>query len=123
MALSQVRQNFHAECEAAINAQISQELHACYVYMAVAAHFQRDDVALPQFHKFFDKMVKEELQHAQQVSLIIRNSIDFTSFFAILSIIFHNAVADLGGGKGENSPPQAEKIAVEKWCYFRRLYF
>ena len=28
------------------------------------------------------------------------------------------------GGKGGNSPPpETEKIVVEKWCYFRKLYF
>ena len=30
-----------------------------------------------------------------------------------------------GGGRGEipPPPPETEKIVVEKWCYFRRLYF
>ena len=28
-----------------------------------------------------------------------------------------------GGGKGGNPPPETEKIVVEKWCYFRELYF
>ena len=26
-------------------------------------------------------------------------------------------------GKGGKSPPKLKKIVVEKWCYFRRLYF
>ena len=26
-------------------------------------------------------------------------------------------------GKGGNPPPETEKIVVEKWCYFRKLYF
>ena len=35
MAQSQVRQNFHVECEAALNKQINVELHASYVYMSM----------------------------------------------------------------------------------------
>ena len=28
------------------------------------------------------------------------------------------------GGRGEiPPPPETEKIVVEKWCYFRKLYF
>ena len=27
------------------------------------------------------------------------------------------------GEMGEIHPPETEKIVVEKWCYFRRLYF
>ena len=26
-------------------------------------------------------------------------------------------------GEGGNPPPETEKIVVDKWCYFRRLYF
>ena len=31
----------------------------------------------------------------------------------------------VAGGKGGKSPPppETEKIVVEKWCYFRKLYF
>lgn len=32
---SQVRQNFHQDCEAAINRQINLELYASYVYMSM----------------------------------------------------------------------------------------
>ena len=28
-----------------------------------------------------------------------------------------------GGGRAGKPPPEAEKIVLEKWCYFRRLYF
>lgn len=35
MAHSQVRQNFHKDCEDAINKQVNLELHASYVYLAL----------------------------------------------------------------------------------------
>ncbi|VDM03937.1 unnamed protein product [Schistocephalus solidus] len=61
---SAVRQNFHEECEAGINKQINMELYASYLYMAAANHFDRDDVALPGFCKFFSKSSEEEREHA-----------------------------------------------------------
>lgn len=88
---SLVRQNYHEECEAGINKQINLELYASYVYMSMvrlrllesltlfrrfkltllvalqAYHFDRDDVALPGFHKFMLKQSDEEREHAQKV--------------------------------------------------------
>lgn len=60
-----VRQNFHSESEAGINKQINLELYASYVYLSMAYHFDRDDVALPGAHKFFKKASDEEREHAQ----------------------------------------------------------
>lgn len=34
---SQVRQNFHQDCEAAINRQINLELYASYVYLSMVS--------------------------------------------------------------------------------------
>eukprot|EP00178_Gracilaria_changii_P019733 TRINITY_DN57180_c0_g1_i1.p1 TRINITY_DN57180_c0_g1~~TRINITY_DN57180_c0_g1_i1.p1 ORF type:complete len:177 (-),score=35.15 TRINITY_DN57180_c0_g1_i1:46-576(-) len=63
---SRCRQNFHKECEAAINKQINLELYASYVYQAMAYHFDRDDVALRGFHNFFKKSSDEEREHAEK---------------------------------------------------------
>jgi len=63
---SQVRQNYHQECEAGVNKQINLELYASYVYLSMAYHFDRDDVALPGFAKYFRKMSDEEREHAQK---------------------------------------------------------
>lgn len=61
MSLSKVRQNFHATSEAGINRQINMELYASYVYQSMALYFDRDDVALPGFSKFFKKtLMKRE---------------------------------------------------------------
>jgi len=63
---SQVRQNYHAECEAAINNQINMELNASYVYHSMAMHFDRDDVSLPGFSAWFGKQSGEEREHAEK---------------------------------------------------------
>ncbi|GAB6031323.1 fts3-like protein [Chamberlinius hualienensis] len=67
MAVSVVRQNFHRDCEAGINKQINMELHASYVYLAMAYHFDRDDVALPGLHKYFKEQSCEERDHAEKL--------------------------------------------------------
>ncbi|VDM22631.1 unnamed protein product [Hydatigera taeniaeformis] len=59
-----IRQNFNEECEAGINRQINMELYASYLYLAMSQHFDREDVALPGFRKFFAKASEEERQHA-----------------------------------------------------------
>jgi len=66
MSVTQPRQNFHQESEAGINRQMNLELHASYVYMSLAFYFDRDDVALPGFHKFFKKQSDEERGHAEK---------------------------------------------------------
>ncbi|XP_077424447.1 ferritin, heavy polypeptide 1b [Vanacampus margaritifer] len=64
---SQIRQNFHQDCEAAINRQINLELYASYVYLSMAYYFDRDDKALPHFAKFFSAQSKEEHEHAEKL--------------------------------------------------------
>ncbi|KAG8196711.1 hypothetical protein JTE90_023220 [Oedothorax gibbosus] len=64
---SRIRQNYQEVSEAGVNNQISKELHASYVYAAMAFHFDRDDVALPKVSDFFFKSGNEELQHAYKL--------------------------------------------------------
>ncbi|MGK1893580.1 ferritin family protein, partial [Klebsiella pneumoniae] len=64
--VSQCRQNFHQESEAGINRQINMELYAGYCYQALAYYFDRDDVALAGFAKFFKKSSDEEREHAEK---------------------------------------------------------
>jgi len=66
MALSKIRTNYHANSEALINKQINMELHASYVYMSMAAYFDRDDVALHGFAKRFRENSEEEREHAMK---------------------------------------------------------
>jgi len=64
---SKIRQNYHEESEAAINKQINMELYASYVYLSMAYHFDRDDVALESFFKFFKDQSDDEREHAQKL--------------------------------------------------------
>uniref|UniRef100_A0A8C6NJ47 Ferritin n=1 Tax=Nothobranchius furzeri TaxID=105023 RepID=A0A8C6NJ47_NOTFU len=41
---SQVRQNYHRDCEAAINRMVNMELFASYTYTSMAYYFSRDDL-------------------------------------------------------------------------------
>ncbi|ENN82890.1 hypothetical protein YQE_00742, partial [Dendroctonus ponderosae] len=64
MAHSQVRQNFHKDCEDAINKQVNLELFCSYTYMCMPHHFQRDDVALSGFIHYFRHACDSERDHA-----------------------------------------------------------
>ena len=64
---SKIRLNFHSESEALINKQINLELHASYVYMAMATYFDRDDVALHGFAKKYREDSEEEREHAMKL--------------------------------------------------------
>jgi len=63
---SNCRMNYAPECEAGVNKQINMELYAHYAYTSMAFYFDRDDVALPGFHKYFKKAAEEEAEHAQK---------------------------------------------------------
>ncbi|XP_028401569.1 soma ferritin-like [Dendronephthya gigantea] len=65
--LARCRQNYHSCSEAEVNKQINLELYASYVYLSVAYHFDRDDVALKGFHKYFKKASDEEREHAEKL--------------------------------------------------------
>jgi len=55
---------FTLTTEKEINKQINRELFAHYTYMSMAHHFDRDDIQLPGFHKFFKESSEEKLKHA-----------------------------------------------------------
>ncbi|KAJ9595009.1 hypothetical protein L9F63_013675 [Diploptera punctata] len=71
MGDSQVRQNFHKDCENAINKQINMELYASYVYLSMAYYFDRDDIALPGFHGYFKKASDEEREHGMKLMMYL----------------------------------------------------
>uniref|UniRef100_A0A8C6AWT1 Ferritin n=1 Tax=Monodon monoceros TaxID=40151 RepID=A0A8C6AWT1_MONMO len=64
---SQVRQSYHQGSEAAINLQINPELYAAYVYLSMSYYFDRDDVALKNFAKYFLPQSCEEREHAENL--------------------------------------------------------
>ncbi|KAL7990061.1 hypothetical protein Chor_012727 [Crotalus horridus] len=59
---SQIRQNYHRDCEAAINRMINMELYASY-----ASYFDRDDVAFANVSSFFRSQSHEEREHADKL--------------------------------------------------------
>ncbi|XP_067407609.1 ferritin heavy chain A-like [Emydura macquarii macquarii] len=63
---SQVCQNFHAECEAAVNGIVNLELFASYVYLSMSYYFDRDDVALRHVAHFLKKQSHEQREHAEK---------------------------------------------------------
>ncbi|KAK4731191.1 hypothetical protein R3W88_024179 [Solanum pinnatisectum] len=64
---SLARQRFVDECEAAINEQINVEYNISYVYHAMFAYFDRDNVALKGLAKFFKESSEEEREHAEKL--------------------------------------------------------
>ncbi|XP_048449403.1 ferritin heavy chain A-like isoform X1 [Rhincodon typus] len=64
---SQVHQNYHKDCEDAVNKQINLELCSSYVYLSMFSYFDRDDVALRHFAEFFKEQSHEERKHAEKL--------------------------------------------------------
>lgn len=46
---SQVRQNYHEDCEASINKQINMELYASYVYLSMVSRYCFGILSVPPF--------------------------------------------------------------------------
>ncbi|KAM0023525.1 putative ferroxidase [Helianthus debilis subsp. tardiflorus] len=64
---SLARQKYADESEAAINEQINVEYNVSYVYHAMYAYFDRDNVALKGLAKFFKESSEEEREHAEKL--------------------------------------------------------
>ncbi|KAK9059706.1 hypothetical protein SSX86_020410 [Deinandra increscens subsp. villosa] len=65
--LSLARQKFVDASEASINEQINVEYNVSYVYHAMYAYFDRDNVALKGLAKFFKESSEEEREHAEKL--------------------------------------------------------
>lgn len=64
-AESLARQHYNPACEAALNDQINIEYNVSYIYHAMYAYFDRDNVALPGLAKYFKEASEEERGHAE----------------------------------------------------------
>lgn len=64
--VSLARQRYADDSEAAINEQINVEYSASYVYHSLFSYFDRDNVALKGFAKFFKESSDEEREHAEK---------------------------------------------------------
>ncbi|KAG0466350.1 hypothetical protein HPP92_017930 [Vanilla planifolia] len=65
--ISLARQKYVDACEVAINEQINVEYNVSYVYHALFAYFDRDNVALKGMAKFFKESSEEERDHAEEL--------------------------------------------------------
>ncbi|GLT78907.1 hypothetical protein SLA2020_504250 [Shorea laevis] len=65
--VSLARQRYTDDCEAAISEQINVEYNVSYVYHAMFAYFDRDNVALKGLAKFFKESSLEEREHAEKL--------------------------------------------------------
>jgi len=64
---SLARQRYDTSCEAAINEQINVEYNVSYAYHALFSYFDRDNVGLPGFAKYFKASSEEEREHAEKL--------------------------------------------------------
>ncbi|XP_047620134.1 ferritin heavy chain-like [Phacochoerus africanus] len=64
---SQVRQNFHPECEAALNCHANLELHASYAYLVMAFSFDHEDGAAKPLARCFLRRSHERSECAQEL--------------------------------------------------------
>ena len=61
------RKMYASECEAAVNRQINIEYSISYLYHAMYAFFDRDNVGLPGFAEYFKHESEEEREHAEKL--------------------------------------------------------
>ncbi|KAM0013283.1 Ferritin-2 [Helianthus debilis subsp. tardiflorus] len=64
---SLARQKYADQSEAAVNEQINVEYNVSYVYHAMYAYFDRDNIALKGLAKFFKESSEEEREHAEKL--------------------------------------------------------
>ncbi|KAI8564292.1 hypothetical protein RHMOL_Rhmol03G0169700 [Rhododendron molle] len=64
--VSLARHKYSDDCEAAINEQINVEYNVSYVYHAMYAYFDRDNIAHKGLAKFFKESSEEEREHAEK---------------------------------------------------------
>lgn len=57
---------FSGDCEAALNEQINVEYNISYIYHAMYAYFDRDNIALRGLAHFFKESSEEEREHAEK---------------------------------------------------------
>ncbi|KAM8927751.1 ferritin light chain, oocyte isoform-like [Pelodytes ibericus] len=62
---SQIRHNYHKETEAGLNRMVNLQMQASYVYLSLAFYFDRDDVALAKFSKYFHELSEKKQEEAE----------------------------------------------------------
>ncbi|MGH0154904.1 UNVERIFIED_CONTAM: hypothetical protein FKN15_027987 [Acipenser sinensis] len=67
MDKSRVKQNFHQDSEAGLNLLINTKLRASYTFLSLSFFFDRDDVALSNFARFFLERSHAEQEQAERL--------------------------------------------------------
>jgi ferritin heavy chain len=83
--MSRARQDWHEDCEAALNSQINKEIMASQAYQAMWAFFARDDVGLVNIAAFFKQESADERTHSQKLidyQLLRGGKVNFTAIEA-----------------------------------------
>lgn len=65
---SQVRHNYHPECETAVDVHVQLQLSASHLTRAMALHFDRNYVALKGFARYFLKRSLIERERAEKMA-------------------------------------------------------
>ncbi|XP_037368442.1 ferritin heavy chain-like [Talpa occidentalis] len=64
---SQVRQNYHPDCENSINNLTNLELYASYMYLSISFYFDREETALKHFAEYFLMLSEKESENAEMM--------------------------------------------------------
>lgn len=113
-----IRHNFHPETEGCINTLIHLELTSSYGYLAMAAHYDRDDVALPGFHTFLKDMSEKKKENADKL-MKKQNERGGRIIYKDLEA---STTSDWGKGAGGLAAAiAAEKISNQKFLEFHNL--
>ncbi|XP_066461892.1 ferritin light chain, oocyte isoform-like [Eleutherodactylus coqui] len=62
-----VRQNYHLDSEDGVNRTVNLMLKVSYAYLSLEFYFDRDDVALAKFSKFFHEQYEEKQEQAEKL--------------------------------------------------------
>uniref|UniRef100_A0A8C0CVZ3 Ferritin n=1 Tax=Balaenoptera musculus TaxID=9771 RepID=A0A8C0CVZ3_BALMU len=65
--ISQIRQNYSTEVEAAVNRLVNMHLRASYTYLSLGFYFDRDDVALEGVGHFFRELAEEKHESPERL--------------------------------------------------------
>ncbi|GFH17307.1 ferritin [Haematococcus lacustris] len=118
---SLARVNFHPECEAAINEQINIEYAISYVYHSLYAYFDRDNVGLPGFAKYFKAASDEEREHAE---LLMQYQLNFQKLRELHDVADKHgdaSFADFVEGQLLADQVESVKKAAEQVSQLRRV--
>ncbi|KAG8508017.1 Ferritin heavy chain [Galemys pyrenaicus] len=64
---SQIRLNYHPDCEISVNNLINLELYASYMCLSISFYFDREEMALRHFAEYFQVLSEKENDNAEKL--------------------------------------------------------